>query len=149
GSPERSVDMLIADDQPLAASWDPQVTPPHGPSRRVSRLARTASTYGWRVYAVPILVVLTVLAVLDAARSSQAPADQASAFGPGSDPLIPNPLGGPGFDAVKVSAELPGGGPFSVQGAGTWRVIPGADTPFGTGQLFTYTVEIEDGVELE
>jgi hypothetical protein len=77
------------------------------------------------------------------------PLDQANASGKLADPLIPNPVSGPGFDAVKVAAELPGGGPFSVHGAGTWRVIPGADSPFGTGQLFTYTVEIEDGVELE
>ncbi|MGH3575107.1 MAG: DUF3152 domain-containing protein, partial [Pseudonocardiaceae bacterium] len=65
------------------------------------------------------------------------------------DPLISNPVFSPGFAAVKASAELPGGGPFAVQGAGTWRVIPGAGAPFGAGRLFTYTVEIEDGVDLE
>ncbi len=108
------------------------------------------STYGWRVYALPVLVVLTVLAVFDAARSAVlVPASQASTSGPVRNPLIPNPLGGPGFEAAKVSAELPGGGPFTVQGAGTWQVIPGPNAPFGAGQLFTYTVEVEDGVELE
>ncbi|HSL09123.1 MAG TPA: DUF3152 domain-containing protein [Pseudonocardiaceae bacterium] len=113
-------------------------------------MARAVCTYGWRVYALPVLVVLTVLAVLDAARSSAlVPSDQASTSGPAQNPLIPNPLAGPGFEAVKASAELPGGGPFTVQGAGTWRVVPGAGAPFGTGQLFTYTVEVENGVELE
>jgi Protein of unknown function (DUF3152) len=113
-------------------------------------LARAVSTYGWRVYALPVLVVLTVLAVLDAARSSALEqSDQASMFNLAQNPLIPNPLAGPGFEAVKASAELPGGGLFTVQGAGTWRVIPGVGAPFGTGQLFTYTVELEDGVELE
>ncbi|MDT7711392.1 MAG: hypothetical protein QOG46_81 [Pseudonocardiales bacterium] len=104
------------------------------------------STYGWRVYALPLLVVLTALAVLDVTRSPLSRSDQAGAA---RNPLIPNPVSGPGFDAVKISAELPGGGQFTVQGAGTWRVIPGAGEPFGTGQLLTYTVEIEDGVELE
>jgi hypothetical protein len=144
----------VADEQPLAASWDPQPPPVgrHGVSgtRTPGRLARVMSIYGWRVYALPLLVVLTVLAVLDAARSPLlSPSDQAGTSGAARNPLIPNPVSGPGFDAVKASAELPGGGPFTVQGAGTWRVIPGAGAPFGTGQLVTYTVEVEDGVELE
>jgi hypothetical protein len=145
------VDFHDADEQPLAASWDPQPQPQprHGVagSRGSGRLARAVSTYGWRVYALPILVVLTVLAALDAARSPLlSPSGQASTA---SNPLIPNPVTSPGFEAVKASAELPGGGPFAVQGAGSWRVIPGAGAPFGAGQLFTYTVEIEDGVDLE
>jgi hypothetical protein len=114
---------------------------------------RALATYGWRIYAVPVLVVLTVLAVLDVARSPQplvtGPPAPGGSVGDLQAPLIPNPIGGPGFQAAKVSAELPGGGPFTVQGAGTWRVIPGAHAPFGKGQLFTYTVEIEDGVVLE
>ncbi len=113
-------------------------------------MARAVATYGWRVYALPILVVLTVLAVLDAARSPLlSPSDHAGTAGSAGDPLISNPVFSPGFAAVKASAELPGGGPFAVQGAGTWRVIPGAGAPFGAGRLFTYTVEIEDGVDLE
>jgi hypothetical protein len=151
GSTEQYLGSHLADDQPLAASWDPQAEPVarHGPDRRSSRLSRAVSTYGWRVYALPILVVLTALAVLDAVRSPLSPADQAGAAGAARSPLIPNPVSGPGFDAVKISAELPGGGQFTVRGAGTWRVIPGAGEPFGSGQLLTYTVEIEDGVELE
>jgi hypothetical protein len=146
--PEHPVDPPIADDQPLAASWDPPAGPRHGVARRPNRLSRMVSIYGWRVYALPVLVALTVFVVHDVARSPRLPAQRAGAADAG-DPLIPNPLSGPGFDAAKVSAELPGGGPFSVRGVGTWRVIPGGDMPFGTGQLFTYTVEIEDGVELE
>lgn len=106
-------------------------------------------THGWRIYALPILVVLTVVAVVDVARSSVLPADQGGLSGWEPTPLIPNPTGGPGFDAAKLSAELPGGGPFTVQGTSTWRVISGAGPPFGSGQLLTYTIEIEDGVELE
>jgi len=148
------VDLRIADEEPLAASWDPepQLVSRHGSagSRGSRRLARAVATYGWRVYALPILVVLTVLAVLDAARSPLlSPSDHAGTAGSAGDPLIPNPVFSPGFAAVKASAELPGGGPFAVQGAGTWRVIPGAGAPFGAGRLFTYTVEIEDGVDLE
>ncbi|MFN2479535.1 MAG: DUF3152 domain-containing protein [Pseudonocardiaceae bacterium] len=151
---ERYVDFRIADEQPLAASWDPepQLVSRHGGtgSRGSRRLARAVATYGWRVYALPVLVVLTVLAVLDAARSPLlSSSDQTGMAGSVGNPLIPNPVISPGFEAVKASAELPGGGPFAVQGAGAWRVIPGAGAPFGAGQLFTYTVEIEDGVDLE
>jgi Protein of unknown function (DUF3152) len=162
--PERSVGSLLADEQPLAASWDPVPEPvlrrgdsraagsgAGGSGRRDSGpFARAVSVYGWRVYALPVLVVLTLLAMLDAVRSPiRSTSDQAGTSGSVPPLLIPNPLGGPGFDAVKASAELPGGGPFTVQGTGTWQVIPGAGAPFGTGRLFTYTVEIEDGVELE
>ncbi|MDQ5855188.1 MAG: DUF3152 domain-containing protein [Actinomycetota bacterium] len=155
---ERYSGSRMVNDEPLAASWDPRPEPvlrhgaPDGRSRvgrGSGRLGRAVSVYGWRVYALPILVVLTVLAVLDAARSSAVPSEQPGTFDPAQRPLIPNPLAGPGFEAVKASAELPGGGPFTVQGAGIWRVIPGVGAPFGTGRLFTYTIEIEDGVELE
>ncbi|MEO7196297.1 MAG: DUF3152 domain-containing protein [Pseudonocardiaceae bacterium] len=140
-------------DPAVRAPVDDHSRPVSRPSSR--RLARMVSTYGWRIYALPILTLLTVLAVLDACRSSPiAPSSQASASGAPSEaripnPLIPNPGSGPGFAAAKASAELPGGGPFTVYGAGTWRAIPGAGAPSGTGRLVTYTVEIEDGVELE
>jgi hypothetical protein len=152
---EWSADSPVAGEQPLAASWDPQPQPlslsrSHAakpPGR--GRLARAVSTYSWRIYALPVLVVLTVAAVLDAIRPPFLPSNHAGVPSLAANPLISNPRGGPGFAAAKASAELPGGGPFTVQGTGTWRVIPGAGAPFGTGRLFTYTIEIEDGVELE
>lgn len=155
----------VADDQPLAASWDPRPDPPaprRGGRHEAPRgLTRATSVYGWRLYALPVLVVFTVLVLLDVAESP--PGTLASeratgsafddtpdaARGDGPQPLIPNPGGGAGFEEIKASAELPAGGPFTEQGAGTWRVIPGAGEPFGQGELFTYTVEIEDGIELE
>ena len=156
------------------ASWDPRPAPAeraasaaprnsgrrHAGPRGTGRLATIASAYGWRLYALPVLVVVTVLTLLEVAAAPPGSPSADRSFGaafddtPGSvrgarEPLIPNPVGGGGFHEVKASAELPGGGPFTVQGAGTWRVIPGAGAPFGTGELFTYTVEIEDGVQLE
>ena len=106
--------------------------------------------YGWWAYTLPVLVVLTGLAVLDSARTpaseTAVPAGQQRASQQ-PRPLIPNPGGG-GFAAAKVSAELPGGEPFTEQASGTWTVVPGAGPQFGTGRLVTYTVEVEDGVEL-
>ena len=132
--------------EPLAASWDPEPPPPAVSAS--GWLQRTVSTYGWRVYALPMLLVLTALAVLDAARTPAPDGDAQSPATAARQPLIANPGGGPGFAAAKASAELPSGGPFTEQGAGTWTVVPGAGPQFGTGRLFTYTVEVEDGVTL-
>ncbi|WP_410645845.1 DUF3152 domain-containing protein [Amycolatopsis sp. lyj-346] len=46
-------------------------------------------------------------------------------------------------------AALPAGVPVTEAGAGTWRVVPGTGQDIGTGEkVLTYTVEIEDGVDL-
>ncbi len=114
------------------------------------------------MYALPVLVMLTGLAVLtkltvlDSARTpiSETPVQSGTPVQAGQQrtpqqpgPLIPNPGGG-GFAATKVPAELPGGEPFTEQANGTWTVVPGAGPQFGTGRLLTYTVEVEDGVQL-
>ncbi|MET9000199.1 DUF3152 domain-containing protein [Amycolatopsis sp. NPDC004169] len=46
-------------------------------------------------------------------------------------------------------AALPEGVPVTEAGNGTWHVVPGTGPDFGTGgELLTYTIEIEDGVDL-
>ncbi|MFF1614238.1 DUF3152 domain-containing protein [Amycolatopsis sp. NPDC058278] len=46
-------------------------------------------------------------------------------------------------------AALPDGVPVTEAGDGTWHVVPGSGHDFGSGEkLLTYTVEIEDGVDL-
>lgn len=105
-----------------------------------------------------MLVVLTALAVLQSNQDSPAPlsagATAPAASAPATSttveptPLVPNPEANPKFDAAKAGAELPAGGPFTEGGDGTWVVVPGAGEQFGTGQLFTYSVEIENGVQL-
>ena len=44
---------------------------------------------------------------------------------------------------------FPDGGPITVAGGGTWHVVPGTTGKVGQGPnaSFTYTVEIEDGVD--
>lgn len=141
--------------QPLAASWDPGPGPAarRHSGRRGGRLSGMVAIYGWRAYALPVLVVLTALTMFDSARSL-APETSPWATAQGGEtpssnaPLIPNPGTGRDLVAAKASAELPGGGLFTVQGAGIWSVVPGAGPRFGTGQLLTYTVEVEDGVDL-
>jgi Protein of unknown function (DUF3152) len=150
--------------QPLRAAWDPLSE--HGPRVRSTRGHRRSQArhrgligfvrnYGWRVYALPVLAVLTVLIVLDVdgPLTLSTAANEPSAIPDAPNltdavPLVPNPAVDDRFDAAIASAELPGGGPFTERGAGTWSVIPGTSEQFGSGELFTYTVELEDGIVL-
>lgn len=126
--------------------------------RKQSRLGRFTSTYGWRAYAIPILAIVTVFVVVDAVRE---PADVISSAdsSPGF-PALSNtsddtgvigvpPAADGNFAETVPSGQLPDGGPFAVEGAGSWRVIPGVGDQVGQGtdRTFTYTVEIEDGVD--
>ncbi len=125
--------------------------------RKQSRLGRFVSTYGWRAYAVPILLIVTVLVLVDAVR--------------GGDDIVSDGLGNPGFgklshtDGTNIvgvppiadgsfadtipAGVLPDGGQYAEAGARTWHVVPGATGQVGQGaeRVFTYSVEVEDGVD--
>lgn len=114
------------------------------------------STYGWRAYALPVLFVVTVLVIADAVRGGGSPAGSTAApsFGRLSPPaantgVIGAPPGAGQFPADLPTGALPDGGPFTEIGAGTWRVVPGgtAEVGAGTEYHFSYTIEIENGVD--
>ncbi len=164
-------------EQPLRASWDPTAggggrarsasRPRSSGVRSRSRIGRFVSAYGWRAYAVPVLVVITVLAVLDVTRPGTGPSSSATVgatdrsapaapdFGrlsTGSDgPTVVGvpPAADGNFSASLASGALPDGGPFPTSGAGTWHVVPGTTAQVGAGtvSVSTYTVEVEDGMD--
>lgn len=156
----------VGDHQPLRAQWDPigestgraRSTRPERQVRKQSRLGRFVATYGWRAYALPVLAVLTVFVVVDALRGG-VPEDSDGFGDPGfgarstsvdgTDIIGVPPQADGAFAESIPSGELPDGGPFTVQGAGAWRVIPGTTVNVGAGteQVFTYTVEVEDGID--
>ncbi|TSD50488.1 DUF3152 domain-containing protein [Rhodococcus sp. KBS0724] len=156
----------IASHQPLRAQWDPtkrQVgktprTPrPDRSARKQSRLGKFVATYGWRAYAIPVLVILTIFVIFDALRSdpvsdssssTKATADLAHSTD-GTDVIGAPPAADGQFAASIPSGALPEGGPFAVTGGGTWHIVPGTTGKVGQGteREFTYTVEIEDGVD--
>jgi hypothetical protein len=124
------------------------------------------SVYGWRAAAVPLLVILTVLAVVDASRSSRNPTPAAAppppsptsaattSAQPAPSPAAPSPVGAAplaagSFDAAVPASALPPGGGFPVTGAGTWHVVAGSGPRVGapTAALSTYTIEVEDGMD--
>jgi hypothetical protein len=59
------------------------------------------------------------------------------------------PKGMTQFDANLPTGILPEGGPFTEAGAKTWHIVPGTSPKVGQGttKSFTYTVEVEDGID--
>ena len=55
------------------------------------------------------------------------------------------------FDANLPTGILPDGGPFTETGAKTWHIVPGTTDKVGQGTLktFTYTIEVEDGLDTD
>ncbi|MDV6013862.1 DUF3152 domain-containing protein [Haloechinothrix sp. LS1_15] len=151
--------------EPLRASWDPVA--PDAQSHRRSRRRPVASRIrrlGWRMYALPALVVVTMAVVLDVGGGAEDVGGErggASAYQSDSEaggaageegaeerepPVaeIPAEVG----DVDVPSAELPDGGDFTSEGEHDWTVVDGSGEPVGDGaEHYTYTVEIEDGID--
>jgi hypothetical protein len=140
-----------AEDEDKGSSQTPDKQPPRG------KIARITNAYGWRAYALPILVVLTVLIVFNTANSPAQPiaAEQPSQSGAvtggaGGAPVVTEIPAKPANLNIPT-AELPGGGAYTQQGAGTYHVLavpPGGGKKVGTGgRLYTYTIEVENGID--
>jgi Protein of unknown function (DUF3152) len=126
--------------------------------RKQTWLGRFVSTYGWRAYALPILAVLTALVVYQAVTGVGAthPTDaEGPAQGPptidaaGTAIIGAPPKGMTQFDASLPTGILPDGGPFTEAAAKSWHIVPGTSPKIGDGKVksFTYTVEVEDGID--
>ncbi|MEY8043605.1 DUF3152 domain-containing protein [Saccharopolyspora cebuensis] len=132
--------------EPLAASWRP-VPEPEEPTRRRGIFSR----YGWRIYAVPLLAVISALAVFQTVTPGGRPAEQpraASGATPEDEPIVTEAPAGQTYPTEMFSAELPQGGPIPEAGARTYEVLPGTSPVVGSGELYRYTVEVEVGVTL-
>ena len=126
--------------------------------RKQTRLGRFVSTYGWRAYALPVLVALTVWVVYQTltgtsapeAKEAQGPAQGPPTIGVASTSIVGAPPKGlTQFDANLPTGILPDGGPYAAAGAKTWHIVPGTESQVGQGtaKVFTYTVEVEDGID--
>ncbi|HZE15741.1 MAG TPA: DUF3152 domain-containing protein [Mycobacterium sp.] len=160
---------MLRDDwrEPLRAQRDPLAWGPGGRSRsnrdgrrrwrKQTWLGRFVSTYGWRAYALPVLTVVTVVVVYQTVTGTRAPA-------PAWEDMVQGPptIGGKGtaivdapprglteFDANLPNGPLPVGGPFTPAGNKSWHIVPGTAPKVGQGtaKVFTYTVEVENGVD--
>ena len=153
--------------EPLRAQRDPLAEQPgrvrsnrddHKRWRKQTWLGRFISTYGWRAYALPLLVALTAVVIYQTISGTSVPqvVDDAGpvqgppTIGVASTAIVGAPPKGlTEFDANLPTGILPDGGPFTEAGARTWRVIPGGTPQVGQGtaKVFSYTVEVEDGVD--
>ncbi|BBX74530.1 hypothetical protein MSHI_24360 [Mycobacterium shinjukuense] len=125
--------------------------------RKQSWLGRFVSTYGWRAYALPALIAITVLVVHQTVTGTGAPKRASAqtihdppAIGVVGTAIIDTPPRGlVAFDADLPTGTLPEGGPFTEAGDKTWRVVPGTMPQVGQGsaKVFKYTVEIENGLD--
>ncbi|MFI1911539.1 DUF3152 domain-containing protein [Nocardia sp. NPDC020380] len=158
-------DRLPLPHQPLRASWDPTAIPeggngrprPERETKKQSGLGRFVSTYGWRAYALPVLLVVTVLVAWDAFSGHGGTGSGVPGFGRLSDHTdkptgivggLP-PKGDGVFPSNLPAGAVPGGGPYTDTAAGTWHVVPGSTGQIGQGteHVFAYTIEVEDGVD--
>ncbi|WP_084470006.1 DUF3152 domain-containing protein [Amycolatopsis benzoatilytica] len=135
-----------AERKPLAASRNPL-------AGRKARRAGFLRTYGWRVGVIPALLAVTALVVTDslASPANSTPAQPAAAAPAGPGPAPEQSVHEAPAKPQNLTADtaaLPGGGPFTQAGAGTWHIIPGTGKRVGdAGKLYHYTIEVEDGLD--
>lgn len=141
--------------EPLTASWklDTSTFQPVEPA--VGKAGKHAAPpqrrrprgFGWRVYALPILVIVTVLVVVDTARHDGTGAGSAGGSDTSTTPVVTEQ------PAVAVppgvgTAVLPEGPKVTQVGAGTWHVVPGNGPVVGRGShVYRYQVAVEDGID--
>jgi hypothetical protein len=123
---------------------------------------RFTDRYGWRAYALPVLVCLTAVALVTTGSHRAARSEHASAAGPGpsrtqaaagqpqvaaSSAQLKNddPGASARVDRLKP-LQLPAGGPFTQRGTGTFETIPGKSPVIGHGTVRKFSIEIENGV---
>lgn len=130
---------------------------------------RFAREWGWRAYAIPVLAVITIWLLVDiifapnngattvATPSTEVTATGTATAGDGEDSVDSEPTNtmGPGPDpadlpgAAVPPTELPVGGGFTEQGAGTFHAVgaPGMVAGEGTETVIRFVIEVEDGVD--
>ncbi|WP_222194061.1 DUF3152 domain-containing protein [Modestobacter italicus] len=144
---------------PLVARRDPAPRRRRGPAPAGSRFGRFVQRYGWRAYAIPLLTVATVIALLDAVtgvvtggRATETAA--ASAVSPPAEPAPSTsaPETTPAAEGEGTPTEAPAppaAATYVEQGAGTVSVVDGASGVYGTGPLQRFVVEVEDGIGVD
>lgn len=122
-------------------------------SGKRSLFGRAFDTFGWRAYALPVLAILTVVLLIVTARggddqgdATAMPTDARNTDVSEQDHAIGAPTGDIQEEALPAGA-LPEGGPFTKTGDREYRVVRGTGPKIGTGQEYTYTVEVEKGID--
>ncbi|HEY2041440.1 MAG TPA: DUF3152 domain-containing protein [Jatrophihabitans sp.] len=115
--------------------------------------------HGWRAYALPVLVVITVLALFTTTSPhtvrrvlGQGDAKTTAPGGPpnaaSNQQLKSDDPGAGALNSVLPALQLPPGPKYTTAGTGAFATIPGSSKPFGNphGQLRRFSIEVESGV---
>jgi hypothetical protein len=116
--------------------------------------------YGWRAYAVPVLLIVTIAALMTSTTvarhnksSGGAVAQDAGAKGNGPPPVAGSHIalkddapGANSRDSVLKAAALPAGPQYTKAGDGSYRVLRGKSGVVGHGQLYRYSIDVETGI---
>jgi Protein of unknown function (DUF3152) len=110
--------------------------------------------YGWRAYALPVLALITVVALATAANGGDKPAPAAAHRPSGAAPptaagnisLKSDPTGADAQQTALATEALPPGAPYTVSGAGTFHVLSGSGPVVGTGTVRRYSIDVENGI---
>jgi predicted Zn-dependent protease len=125
---------------------------------RPGRVRRFVRRYGWRAYAVPLLTIATLMALVDLALTSPEPASttagttaaeaqQPEVSAPPPEPVPVAPAEG---DAGPSSTpQVAGAETYVEKGAGTVSVVDGTSPVYGSGSLQRFVVEVEDGIGID
>lgn len=151
-----------APQRPRSADPEPADGPAGGGG---SRWRAFAGRYGWRAYALPLLAVVTVLALVNlglhrdepqptAAGSSPLPAAPSSSAAPSRTAAASASTSAAAPSSRKASSpavalrswQLPPGPAYTFNGTDTFTTIAGSSGVLGRGQLFRFTIDIENGI---
>jgi hypothetical protein len=132
---------------------------PGPPRKKPGAWRRFTDRYGWRAYALPILVVLTALALATTNSPSAVKDALSGGIGSGKSGSSNSPpqaasngtlkSDDPGSGALNSelpALQLPPGPAYTTRGTGTFATIPGKSTVYGKGTLHRFSIEVENGV---
>jgi hypothetical protein len=153
--------------RPTAPQRRPAGRPTAGrPPKTQSRWRRFVARYGWRAYALPVLVLVSVVALSTTSFHKQrnTALDTGAALSTGvAVPASSPPASRTGTPSTTVRSSaskpsatpatralsplaLPLGGTYSKSGNGTFTTVPGTSGVIGKGRLYRFSIEIENGV---
>jgi hypothetical protein len=132
--------------------------PPRGRRNLADVWHDFAHRYGWRAYALPVLIVVTVAALIPTTgvgKKTLSSVEHAGGHHAGNPapPVASSSItlkqdapDGKVNDTVLKAAALPPGAAYTMQGNGTFRTLVGHSPQAGSGQLYRYTIDVENGV---
>jgi Protein of unknown function (DUF3152) len=131
---------------------------------RSSTWRRFTRRYGWRAYALPLLVVVTVVALATTGTHSSRKGPSSSSDAVGANAVSPSvnsnqPKVAASNEQLKADdpgasanvgqlqpLQLPAGPAFTKQGKGTFGTIPGHSAVIGRGVVHKFSIEVENGI---